>query len=225
MITESQLRQGVLDQLRQEWPADSGALILEELGTHSGDSRVDIAVVNGSLWGFELKSSADRLTRLPKQSEAFSEVFDFAVLVAASSHLDRAVGLIPAWWGLIEAHTEDESMRLTERRAPRRNPSPNPHAVACLLWRPELVSILTELDAIGGVRSATRLVLVDRLVRTLPVDELGEAVRKTIKARQGWRVGQEPTLCDAKPQRANALSGFLAQRVRPPRPKNTGHRR
>ncbi|WP_197480754.1 sce7726 family protein [Rhodococcus sp. EPR-157] len=64
---------------------------------------MDVAVVNGALSGFELKSARDTLRRLPKQIEIYSRVLDHAVLVVADNHLDSAMSLVPDWWGVVSA--------------------------------------------------------------------------------------------------------------------------
>ena len=66
---------------------DPQTLIVEELGIRQGAARVDVAVVNGSLHGYEIKSARDTLERLPKQSELYSSVFDTITLVTAENHL------------------------------------------------------------------------------------------------------------------------------------------
>src|ERR1700733_6476903 len=131
-LTESSLRQAMLKRLEQRWRDDSSALLVEEFATHQGEARVDIAVVDGALWAYELKSAVDRLHRLPRQADAFSEVFDYAVLAVASRHLDKAEGLVPEWWGIIEGSTNTRgTVALRERRRAKRNPQPSPWAVAC----------------------------------------------------------------------------------------------
>ncbi len=72
--------QDIRDSLRQElvaaYGSDSSTLIVEELGICCGMARVDVAVVNGELKGFEIKSEKDTLGRLPAQSGMYGKVFD-----------------------------------------------------------------------------------------------------------------------------------------------------
>ncbi|HEX8363503.1 MAG TPA: sce7726 family protein, partial [Longimicrobium sp.] len=75
-------------------------LVLDELGICQGDFRVDIAVVNGSLHGIEIKSDRDTLNRLPLQAEAYSRVFDTMCIVAGSTHISRIAAMVPDWWTL-----------------------------------------------------------------------------------------------------------------------------
>ena len=51
------------------------ALVIDELGIMHGKARVDIAVINGSIHGYEIKSSMDTLKRLPRQMAAYDSCF------------------------------------------------------------------------------------------------------------------------------------------------------
>src|ERR1700733_2509791 len=74
--------------------------IVEEMGVWSGSVRIDIAVVNGSLSGYELKSERDTLERLPRQVRLYGHVFDFLHLVVGKRHVEKAKAMIPDWWGV-----------------------------------------------------------------------------------------------------------------------------
>jgi hypothetical protein len=61
--------------------ANENTLVVDELGILNGKSRADIAVINGYLVGFEIKSDEDSLTRLNDQVEAYNAVFDRSTLI------------------------------------------------------------------------------------------------------------------------------------------------
>lgn len=214
MLGEDELRSATIARLNRRWGDDNESVVVEEFGTHFGSARIDIAVVNGSLWGYEIKSAHDRLHRLARQVDAFSEVFDYASVVVAPRHLDACIDLIPNWWGMIEATPSRAGTRLTERRRPRRNLEVDAEAVARLLWRDELLVTLEGLGADRGVRSASRPVLADRLAEELHVDDLRSVVRQVIRARRQWRA-DGARMQGAGPSRlARTSSGFLARRLR-----------
>lgn len=161
-------------------------LFVDELGLR-GQVRVDVAVVNGALSGFELKSASDTLRRLPLQVEVYSQVLDYATLVVADNHLEASARILPEWWGVVVARWCEGRVELERFREPVRNPAVDPMALAELLWREEALEILEELGLATGVRSKPRAVLWDRLVKAIDVETLGEHVRGRLKARQGWR--------------------------------------
>ena len=68
-ITESALRSAALGKLESKKTAP-GDPILEELFTPDGNTRVDLALLNGSLTGVEIKSDYDDLRRLQSQAAA-----------------------------------------------------------------------------------------------------------------------------------------------------------
>lgn len=216
------VRDATLELVRRRWGDRGRARIVEEMGTHFGQSRVDIAVVNGSLRGFEIKSARDRLTRLPHQVSAFNEVFDYMTLVVASFHLDASVRLVPEWWGVIEAVPREDGVHLRSIRREAKNPEQSPRAIACLLWREELAAALDERGLLDGFRSASRLVLVDRLVESLSTRVLAAEVRARLKERQGWRADRVPPQGDERSRLGRRSSGFLARRTRMPHPQGTG---
>ena len=161
---------------------DDDALIRPELGL-LGAARIDVAVVNGSLVGYEIKSSADRLDRLPGQATVYGRVFDRVVLVCDQRHLVRARGMIPAWWGVWRVDGDAEAIRFGRVKAGRVNPSVDALAVAQLLWRDEALMLLEMRGLADGLRTATRWALWAELADRLPRQELQVAVREQLKAR------------------------------------------
>lgn len=65
---------------------DPTTTIVDELGLRQGEVRVDLAVVNGVLKGYEIKSLADTLRRLPTQVSIYSQILDYASIVLAEEH-------------------------------------------------------------------------------------------------------------------------------------------
>lgn len=161
-------------------------LFVDELDL-CGQVRVDVAVLNGAMAGFELKSATDSLRRLPVQVELYSQVLDFATLVVATNHERRALELLPDWWGHTTAHWADDHVELEQVREPRWNPEPHAPAIAMLLWRDEALDELTKRGIDRGLRSRPRRVLCEALADALEIDDLRDTVRERLKAREGWR--------------------------------------
>ncbi len=183
---DSQIRQRLLGNLRQDAATDDG-IVVEELGICQGAVRVDVALVNGTLHGFEIKSDKDTLKRLGRQVAFYNRVLERATLVVGQAHLDDALGFVPPWWGIQVARWSGDDLILEPLRATLPNPSIDPMGLVELLWRDE---VLKELDArheAQGLRSKSRIVLWSRLAELVPVEELCQVVRNTLKARTGWR--------------------------------------
>lgn len=159
---------------------------VDELGL-CGEVRVDVAVVNGALSGYELKSARDTLRRLPTQVRIYSQVLDYASLVVADNHLDHARQLIPEWWGCIVAAWDGSGTKLTVVTQPQPNCGVDALSLAQLLWRDEALAELRRRGIDSGVRTKPRRAIWERLAAELELDDLRQAVRERLKARQGWR--------------------------------------
>lgn len=181
------IRRQLRAELGRQYADDPNTLIVDELGVDEGSFRVDVAVVNGALHGYEIKSAADTLVRLPGQLASYGRVFELMTLVASRRHVDAAYDLVPPWWGVVVANVEDDAVLLTEERAPTQNPSVDPYALAQLLWRDEALELLEERQLARGLRSKPRRELWAALAAGLEPDDLCAAVRERLRSRRTWR--------------------------------------
>src|ERR1700733_1041930 len=94
---DPELRKPLHKWLERKFLAHDDTEILHELRMPRPSGRVDIAVVNGRLAGFEIKSDFDSLSRLPRQVRAFSAVFDEMCVVTTPRHSADAKKIIPSW--------------------------------------------------------------------------------------------------------------------------------
>lgn len=161
-------------------------LIVHELGLCQGTVRADVAVVNGSLAAFEIKSDQDTLDRLPRQVEIYGRVFDYVTLIVGKRHARGVAKKIPPFWGITIASETDGALSLKSRRTPKRNKKVDPVSVARLLWRDEALALLAKHHLAEGLRSKPRRALWDALAGDLPQDDLSQAVRETLRARRDW---------------------------------------
>lgn len=191
-LRDRDVRQALHRKVLIEHHGDPDTLVLDELGLRHGAGRVDVAVVNGEIHGFEIKSDADTLERLPAQVALYGAVLDKATLVVGEKHLACALGHLPDWWGVRVAVAGPRgAVHFRTDRQPRRNQQIDPVALAELLWRPEAVEILTDLDAPSALLRKPRAELYSYLATVVPLDELRSLIRLRLKARERWR-GQRP---------------------------------
>lgn len=171
------------------------ALIVDEFVLGFEPARVDVALINDDLIGFEIKSEADTLARLEKQIKSYNKVFDYMVLVVSDKHVDEALlALLPAWWGIIVAEN-GEGLSLKAYRLAKRNPKLKAcFALASLLWRDEALAALTKLGKDRGVRSKPRRVLYARMLEVMSTEEMREVVRSALKSRTDWRSKDAPSI-------------------------------
>lgn len=163
-------------------------LVIDEMALWYGTARVDVAVVNGRIHGYEIKSDSDTLERLPAQASVYSRVFDRVTLVVGKGHAGAAVAIVPEWWGIkLATQGPRRAIHFEQVRTSERNPKVDLVAVAALLWRDELEAILLAAGGLRGYRGKTRDALSRRAVEVLMPTDLRAAVRSRLKARDSWR--------------------------------------
>ncbi|MDM7887701.1 sce7726 family protein [Curtobacterium sp. RHCJP20] len=173
--------------LLRKLTAPAGApMVIEEMAI-AGEARVDVATIGDHLRGFEIKSERDTLRRLPSQIRVYSRVFDYVTLVVSDRHAEQAKGIIPEWWGVLEARRTRSGVALTRRVRPRKNRHVDPWYLTSLLWRDEALRVLTDRGLDRGMRSKNGLQLREALVESVPTSALRAAVRESLRLRRDWR--------------------------------------
>lgn len=162
-------------------------LIIEELGLCEGMARVDLAVINGHIEGYEIKSERDTLYRLPGQLEIYGKTLDRVTVVAAVQHISKITKLVPQWWGIEEVSFEEGSAVFNLIRSASLNPSIDPHSVVQLLWRDEALEVLKDLGLSKGMLTKPRTAIWFKLANSLPVEELCAIIRMRLSSRENWR--------------------------------------
>jgi hypothetical protein len=157
--------------------------LIEELGLERGQARLDLALVNGSLSGFEIKSDYDNLRRLPSQAERYAKVLDHVTLVAGPKMLATARTHIPHWWGLLVATRQEGIVQFRQARRARANPAKDLRVVVELLWQSEAIDLLEQHGLARGVRGKPRRLLWDRIVEHLDRELVERVIRDRLKAR------------------------------------------
>lgn len=196
-MRDCDVREALHRKVLKEHHGDANTLVLDELGLRHGTCRVDIAVVNGYLHGFEIKSDADTLERLPAQVEIYGSVLDRATLVVGERHVEKALNKIPDWWGIKVVSAGPRGGIIFENcRALKMNPTIDPVALAELLWKPEVIDILKERGTPATLLRRPRGILYQHLAATTGLNELREIIRQRLKARAGWRDHRPPLLGD-----------------------------
>lgn len=185
-MRDPQIRNELHRRLRDRIGDSPEARIVDEMNVLRGSCRIDVAVINGRLEGYEIKSAGDSLTRLGRQADAYGRVFDRLTMICAERHLEAAFAQLPVWWGIEVAEERRGSIRIVRRRSARANPGVEPAALVELLWRSETLAALESLGAAHGLRSKPRRALWAALAEALGPRELASLVRAALRARRGW---------------------------------------
>lgn len=163
---------------------EADAVFLDELLLLGGSGRADVAFVNGSLHGFEIKGQSDRLGRLQDQSTLYDLIFDESWIVTTSKHLNGAMEIINPWWGIILVEVNAQNLlSLQVLREATANPYVDTLHVTQLLKKPEALRILQEAGISRGLKSQPTYILHEMLLGCVPDDQLRAEVRKALKHR------------------------------------------
>ena len=185
------IRVALHEKKMRNYKKDPNTLVVDELGLCQGDARIDIAVINGKLHGYEIKSEKDTLDRLPWQCDIYSRVLDTVTMVANDNHIEKIIQIIPEWWGILRVRSLKNEIVFSILRKCKANPSVDSFSLAQLLWRNEAFSILDDHDMAKGLKSKPRNVLWKVLAESFPLTQLKSIVRQTIKERGNWRAAQQ----------------------------------
>lgn len=182
------IRQSFHKKKLRRYHSCKNTLVVDELGLKHGKCRADIAVINGYLHGFEIKSDNDSLRRLDKQAKVYSQVFDRATVIVGERHAVRAPALVPEWWGIIVCTQGCRgAVTFKTMRRPKLNKGVDTISVAELLWRNEVVDILNDKGVPSKILRQKRAVLYEYLNDLLTTSELCDTVRDHLKKRKNWR--------------------------------------
>jgi hypothetical protein len=163
-------------------------LVIDELGLAHARSRVDVAVINGCIHGYEIKSAQDSLDRLGHQIDIYRQALQKVTIVAAQRHVSKVVASVPDWCGVIEVvHGARGAVLLRPMRPARMNPDVDPVILAHLLWRPEVLDLLSQIGYAPRELHGPRKPLYEMLCQAMTLREITVAIREFMGRRQTWR--------------------------------------
>lgn len=163
-------------------------IVIDELGLSHAKARIDVAVINGCVHGYEIKSSLDTLERLPAQIEFYSQCLEKLTLVCAPRHVDKALNAVPDWCGILEAKKGSRGgLSFTTVRKTAVNTEVNAFQLAHLLWRPEALALVSRVGVAEKISKMPRKELYEIIAAHLNIKQLTTAIRDFMQLRQTWR--------------------------------------
>ncbi len=189
-MRDSDIRTALDNLLKERHGTEPDTVIRHEVGLCAGKRRIDVAVINSEIIGYEIKSDEDTLKRLEGQAEVYGAVLDKAVLVTTKRHLEEALNKLPNWWGVTIAYNKKGNICLKEIRKPSVNNHHDAFSLAQLLWREEALEELRLRNKGQGLSQKARYYVWAALVDVVSLDDLRTIVRNRLKVRQEWPGGQ-----------------------------------
>ena len=187
-MNDQQIRASFHHKWLSKHHGDSKTMVVNELGLNHGKNRADIAIINGRLIGYEIKSDLDSLRRLNEQIFSYNAIFDRAYLITTPRHLKNVEAILPEWWGVILASEGQRgAVHFKNIRSSKINSNVENYAVAKLLWRNEAQEILSSLGVQGKQIREKREHLYGYIVSRMNSVELRRTVRECLRKRINWR--------------------------------------
>lgn len=179
-----------------EFISDPSTIVVDEMDVLFGTSRIDIAVINGEIHGYEIKSERDNLERLPSQIESYNKVFDTITIVVGENHISNIMNIVPEWWGIYYILKKDSCPKLVKKRDAMENLDTDLLSLTQLLWRDELLELLSLNNVTKGTKSKNRFALCNMVASNINENAVRTFVRGKLKSRVDWRAVQLQQLYD-----------------------------
>lgn len=179
----------------KEFYSDDSTMVINEMNVCGGVSRVDIAVINGKLHGYEIKSEQDTLERLPMQMDSYNKIFDKMTIVTGEKYINKVEEIVPEWWGIYYVSTKKNEIELKRKRAGRINRDVDILQITQLLWKDELIELLNIHGINKGIKSKTRFALCQIVIDNIDYEAIKLFVNLKLKARPTWRAVHLQELC------------------------------
>lgn len=92
-----------------------------------GNSRIDLCKINGSSYAFEIKSDFDSFSRLAKQLDDYTKVFEYVYLIVSKDRLSSLPDFVSDGIGIYTyVHRRNGRFTFALHRTPQRNNELNP---------------------------------------------------------------------------------------------------
>ena len=189
-LNDPQIRKALIPKLAEENADKPDTLIIEEFDLGPCKYRIDVAVINRIIHGYEIKSARDNLIRLPKQVEIYNHFFDKVTIVTCEKHLKKIEKTVSDWWGISKATMcSNGGVLISQHRKPKNNKLVDPMAIIQLVWRNEVIwrdEALTALKELGmrkDISPEPSVLIWVHLASKKTLKRLKSMVRESIKLR------------------------------------------
>jgi len=165
-------------------------VFIEEMGfvnridssTIDNKFRADLAVANGKLAAFEIKSGSDTLKRWPSQCAAYMRVFDEVWLCCHGKHIKKALEITPVGLGIIVV---DDLGGMAVVRPAMVNNNVNAFDLTGLLWREELDLLCKNHSITTATSRYTKSQIRAVVAEQVPLSIISSYVLARLKIRRG----------------------------------------
>ena len=190
------IRNGLKSTILKKYIDDSDSFLIDEFNVSLGVVRADIALFNGVMHAYEIKSEFDTLRRLDNQIYEYNKFFEYVTVVSCDKFVGRVLETIPENCGLILAKNGKSGIKFKQIRRAKKNKIIDKICLAKALWKDEMIEILEAKDYKRGFRSKSKPLLYEILAEEFSASQLLEIVKNKIKKRAKLAIGLEHTRYD-----------------------------
>jgi hypothetical protein len=185
LLNEKDVRNLLMLELNETYNGDPNTRIVNELGIDFGASRVDVAVINGIMHGFEIKSDLDTLNRLPRQISYYNKIFERMTIVSSRKYYDEVKELVPNWWG-IKVISADGTRLINKRKGKMVNQQ-SKDLLLKLLWKKDLENFIDFLGFPKKMKKMKKNQLLEIFSQEVDIKEVRHFTYLALKNRLNWR--------------------------------------
>ncbi|CAM9398562.1 MULTISPECIES: sce7726 family protein [Acinetobacter] len=183
------IRTALRDWVHEKFELKHNDILINELGFWNKDPnstvdcsfRADLALANGRLVGFEIKSEKDTLKRWLSQMIAYSNVFDEIWLCSHGKHLHHALEVTDKHIGMLVV---DDSGSIAVVRYASQNKKLNFYDLSGLLWKDELLGFASQNNILEIKSRMTKNEIRDILSERSSLKDLKPYVLQKLKERK-----------------------------------------
>ncbi|MNO19158.1 hypothetical protein D3C76_88860 [compost metagenome] len=185
LVNDQYVRTLLMNELKTCYINDLNTRIINELGIDFGASRVDVAVVNGIIHGYEIKSDMDNLNRLPRQISYYNRLFQRMTIVSSRKYYEQIYEMVPQWWGIKVLSADNK--RLIEKRKGRVQNNQDKELLLRLLWKKDLEGFVDFLNLPKKLKLFKKNQLLEIFTQEADIKLIREYTYQALKNRPNWR--------------------------------------
>lgn len=178
VLDDKTIRHALLQKLASRSPK----AIIEELYVHRGNAIADVVSIHSEAHCYEIKGEGDNIQRILTQGKYYDLVFPKVTLVTTDNHLEKALNLAPAHWGILVARHTTKGVKITHVRGSKRNRLFDKQLALLTLWRSELAEVALPLTDKKTTR-LTRANLTEIIAENLSQESLMKNIGEKLVAR------------------------------------------
>ena len=159
--------------------------LLNEVRINNGLAIADLVSVGiKSTHCYEIKSDRDKIARVLEQSKSYDFVFNKISLITTLAHYEKALDIIPPYWGIIIASNTPKNKIYYYRKADI-SPLFSKQKALYTLWRDELLNIMLIKNITEkSINRASRSKLIDAICDNLSDTEVCKLLNQYLLIRQ-----------------------------------------